>query len=213
MIVTVLTCIGIGIALLVLVLLIIPIRIFARGSVVDHMGFDYQLIIDWAFGVFSVRAAGGRPASLYIIGLRICHIPTKIGKKKKSPKKSKPEKPSPLTWLKRIRGSFPQINRILSRFGRACFLRGSLSGKIGLADPADTAFIGLLSRLLQIHTERFHLSLTTVYEYQILQIRAQMQSTLIIGYLGFVALGLLLDKQVRVLLRGLFQTNYKEDSV
>ena len=208
MIVTVLTWIGIVIALLILVLLVVPIKIRARGSVDDREGLDYQLIIDWAFGIFSFRVTNGMLAGLYFAGWRVWRIPLKIGEKKK-PKK---EKPSPLTWLGWIRGNFTRISHVLSSFARASFLQGYLIGKIGLADPADTAFVGLLCRLIQIQTKRFNLSITTVYDYEMIHIRAKIQSTLIIGYLGIVALGLLLDKQIRVMLRGLPQTLSKEDS-
>jgi hypothetical protein len=209
MMVTVLTWIGIVIALLILVLLIIPIKMRASGSIDDREGLDYQLIIDWAFGIFSVRVATGMPAGLYIARWRVWRIPSKIGEKKKSKK----EKPSPLIWLGWIRGNFTRINHVLSRFARASFLHGYLIGKIGLADPADTAFIGLLCRLMQIQTKRFNLSVTTVYDCEMIHIRAKIHSTLIIGYLGLVALGLLLDKQIRVMVRGLTQTLSKEDSL
>lgn len=206
MIVTVLTWTGMGISILALALLIVPIRIFAAGSVDDRKGIDYQLIVDWAFGIFSFRATSVRPASLYFAGLRLCHIPMKIDKKKKIQKKPGKEKPSSYTWLGWLRGNFPLINHVLKNFVRAAFLKGYLVGKIGLTDPADASFIGILGRLLRIRTQRFNLSLTTVYEYEIMHIRAQIQSTLIIGYLGLVALRLLLDKQIRVMVRGLPQT-------
>ena len=78
MIVIFLTWIGIGIALSVLVLLIVPIRIFAMGLVDDRKGVDYQLKIDWAFGIFSVQAIREKPLGLYCAGLRICHIPLNL---------------------------------------------------------------------------------------------------------------------------------------
>jgi hypothetical protein len=206
MIVSVLTWTGIVIAFLILVILIIPIKILAGGSVDDREGLDYNLIIDWAFGIFSVRAVSDTPVGLYFAGLRVWRIPFKMGEKKKVRKKPEKEKSSPLTWLGWIRENFTRIHHILSRFARASFLQGYLTGKIGLADPADTAFIGLLCRLIQIQTKRFNLSITTVYDYETIHIRANIRFTLIIGYLGLVALGLLLDKQNRVMLSGLPQT-------
>lgn len=202
MIVSVLTWIGILIGLLILLLLIIPVRIFGEGSVDDRKGLEYRLIIDWAFGIFSLRAVSGIPAGLYVAGLRVCSVRFKKEKKKKLPKK----KFSPLTWLGWMRGNFPRIQRLLSRFAHASYLRGYFIGKIGLADPADTAFIGLLCRLIQIRTDRFSIAVTTVYDYEMIHVRAKIQSTLIIGYLGFVALGMLLDKEIRVMLGGLPQT-------
>jgi hypothetical protein len=203
---TVLTWIAIGIAALVLVILIVPIRIFVKGSADDREGIDYRLMINWAWGIFSIQATSNRPAGFYLIGLRVCHIPLKIGKKKKSHQKPKKEKPSPLTWIEWTRGNYPRVNHVLSRFAHAGFLKGQLAGTIGLADPADAALIGLLGRLLQFQTKHLNLYLTTAYEYEIIHIKAQIQSTLIIGYLGVIALELLLDNQVRMMLRGVPQT-------
>jgi hypothetical protein len=163
-------------------------------------------MIDWAWGLFSIQATSDRPAGFYLIGLQVCRIPLKIGKKRKPHQKPKKEKPSPLTWIKWIRENYPRVNHVLSRFAHAGFLKGQLAGTIGLADPVDTALIGLLGRLMQTQTKHLNLLLTTVYEYEIIQIKAQIQSTLIIGYLGVIALGLLLDNQVRMMLRGVPQT-------
>ena len=210
MIVTVLAWTGIVIALLILGLLIIPIKILARGSVDDRDGLDYKLVIDWAFGLFSVRAVSNLPAGFYFAGLRVARIPFKRGEKKKPRKKPDKEKPSPSTWLGWIRNNLSLIKHVLHSFVRASFLQGYLEGKIGLPDPADTALISLLCRLLQIQTKRFHVSVATAYDDEMIHIRANVQSTLIIGYLGLVALRLLLDKQIREMLRGFPRTRKKE---
>jgi hypothetical protein len=210
MIVTVLAWTGVVIALFILGLLIIPIKILARGSVDDRDGLDYLLVIDWAFGFFSLRAVSDMPAALYFAGLRVWPIPLKTGKKKKPSKTPKKGKPSPLTWLGWIRENFSLIKHILYSFVRASFLRGYLNGTIGLADPADTAFVSLLCRLIQMHTKCFHVSIATTYGDEIIHVRAKVQSTLIIGYLGLVALRLLLDKQIRLMLRGLPRNREKE---
>jgi hypothetical protein len=210
MIVAVFTWIGIVIALIILVLFTAPIKMRARGSADERGGLDYLLIIDWAFGLFSLRAVSGAPPGLYFAGLRLWRISFKKGKKEKPREKSKKEKPSPLTWLGWVRENFSTIRHILVSFGNACFLRGYLIGKIGLADPADTAILGLLFRLIQVQTKRVNVSMTTVYHDEILHMRAKIQSTLIIGYLALVALRLLLDKEIRVMLRGLPRTREKE---
>lgn len=213
MIATVLIWIGIVIAVLITALFVLPINITARGSIDDGEGIDYQLKISWAFGLLSAKAVTGVPAGIYIVGWRIGIVPFKNGKRKKSPKKPKKEKPSSLKWLRWTRMNMNQIRRILSRFMHASFLRGSLIGKIGLTDPADTGFIGLLCRLIHIHKKRLHISMTTVYEYEMVRIKAKIQATLILGYLGIIALGLLVDKQIRGMMRGLPQkTLIKENA-
>lgn len=202
MIMTAITWTGIGIALLILALLIIPFQIIARGSLDAREGLDYQLMIDWALGLVSVRAASGSAAALHLAGFRAWPIPLKAREKKKPRKK----RPAPFTWLGWTGEHFSQIQSILRRFARASFLRGYLVGKIGLADPSDTALVGLLCRLIQVRTRRFHMAVTTIYDDEQIHIRAKIQATLIIGYLGIVALGLLLDKQIRVMLSGVPQT-------
>ena len=210
MIVTLLAWTGVVIALLILGLLTIPIKILAWGSIDDNDGLDYLLVIDWAFGLFSLRAVSDMPAALYFAGLRVWRIPLKTEKKKKSQKKPKKGKSSSLTWLGWAREHFSLIKQILYSFVRASFLRGYLNGTIGLADPADTAFISLLCRLIQVRTKRFHVAMATTYDDEMIHIRAKIQSTLIIGYLGLVVLRLVLDKQIRVMLRGFPRTREKE---
>lgn len=202
MILTVITLIGTGTALLISVLLILPFQVLVRGSLDDREGFDYQLMIDWAFGLLSVRAAGDSAAALYLAGFRVWPIPLKARGEKKPRKK----KPTPFTWLGWTREHFTQIRSVLNRFARASFLRGYLVGEIGLADPADTAFFGLLCRLFRARKRRFHMAVTTLYDEERIHIRANIQATLIPGYLGIFALGLLSDKRIRVMLSGLPQT-------
>lgn len=206
MLLAVLTWIAIGVATIVLAILIVPIRVSAEGCVDDREGIDYRLIIDWAWGIFSIQTTSPGEVGFYLIGLRICRIPLKMGTIKKIRKKSKKEKASPLKWLEWFRGNYARINDVLGKFARGAFIKGQLYGSIGLTDPADTATIGILGRLLQTRTRHFDLSLTTVYEYETIQIRAYLQSTLIIGYLGVIVLGLLLDNRIRMMLRGVPQT-------
>lgn len=202
MIATVMTYIGTGIALLVLALLIIPFRIYARGSVDNREGLDYLLIIDWAFGLFSLRSAGGAAPAFYLAGFRAWPLLIKARKKEKPRKK----KPAPFAWLGWTREHYTHIRTVISRFARTSFLRGYLVGKIGLADPADTALAGLLVPLIRIRTRRFYTAFTTTYDEERMYIRAKIQATLIFGYLGIIALGMLADRQIRVMLRGLPQT-------
>jgi hypothetical protein len=222
---TLLIWIGIGIALAILALLVIPIRIDAGASVDDRNGLGYLLIADWALGLFSVRMDSGRAAGVYLAGWRVCHLPKKSetkkevrkksGKKiavkrrgmppeypqKKDRKKSMRKKRSPKAWLTWIRNNYQRIGHVLRRFAGACFLQGYVTGKIGLPDPADTAHVGILAGLLQVQSSSFNLSLATAYDCETIHIAARVRSTLIIGYLGLVALGLLLDKRVRMMLR------------
>jgi len=210
MILTVFTWIGITIALFLLGLLVIPIRVFGVGLVHDQKGIDYQLIINWAFGVLSVRAVTGRPIEIYFLGICLGRMPLKTEKMKKTDGTAEKKKVSPWAWLQWTRGNFTNINHIISRFAHAGKLQGYLYAEIGLAEPADTAMIGQLARLIRIEGRRFNLLTTTVYAYETINIRAQVRSTLIIAYLGWVVLGLFLEKRIRLMLRGVPKSVKKE---
>jgi hypothetical protein len=213
MIFTILSWIGVAIVLLITIVLIVPVRFFVSGSVDDREGLDYRLIADWAFGLVSFRAVSERPAALYITGLHVCQISLSYGKKKQKQKKSGKKKSSPLKWFRWARRNLPPLNRILSSFARAVLLKGFISATLGLPDPADTAIVGIIGGPIQIKTRHFYMSLTTVYEYEIIQIRSQVQSALIVGLFGLVVIGLLLEGQVRKMLRNIKQTQYKEASL
>lgn len=198
------------IAFLLAILLIIPIRIFISGCVDDGDGLDYRLKVNWAFGLISFQAASGSRTALYILGLRVYQIPWSSGKNKQKPEKSAKKKPPFLKWYRWARKNLPPLNRILSSFARAVFLKGFISATIGLQDPADTAIVGIIDRLIQINSRHFYLKLTNVYEREMIQIRSQIQATLIIGWLGSVVIGLLLEGQAHKIVRNIKQTQYKE---
>jgi hypothetical protein len=213
MIFTIFSWIGMVIVLLISILLIVPVRFFVAGFVDDREGLDYRIIADWAFGLVSFRAVSGRPAALYITGLHVCQISLIYGKKRQKQKKPGKKKSSPLKWFRWARRNLPPLNRILSSFARAALLKGFISAKIGLPDPADTAIVGIIGGPMQIETRHFYMSLTTVYDYEIVQIRSQAQSALIVGWFGLVMIGLLLEGQVRKMHRNIKQTQYKEASL
>jgi len=210
MILDIFAWIGIAIALFIFGLLIIPIRISGVGGINDQKGIDYQLNLNWAFGVLSVRAVTGRPMGIYLLGICLGRMPLKTEKRKKTDSTAVKTKASPWSWLRWMRWNFTDINHILSRFAHAGMLHGYLYAEIGLAEPADTAMLGQLARLIRIDGRRFRLLITTVYEYETINIRAQIRSTIIIAYLGMVVLGLFLQKRIRLMLRGVPKSVKKE---
>ena len=203
MLISLLTWIGIVVGYTLLLLLIVPFRIRLKGLADDREGLDYQLAADWAFGLVTVIAVRGRPVTILFSGIRIWSLPIESlrreGKKKKARKKGF----SPTGMFQWIKRHFQQVTMVIRKFARAMFLRGHIVGRIGLPDPADTARLGLLFRLLRVSKDRFRLSITCVYDHETINLNARVQATLIIGYLGLVALGLLLEKETRVMIRGL----------
>jgi hypothetical protein len=204
------TWIAIVISLVLLALLLLPIRILLSGLADDQKGLGYQLVIDWAFGIFTIQAVNGKPISLFFLGLRMWPFLSRAGKKEKVKKKAKKKKYSARALFGWTTNNLQRINVILKRFACAIFLKGYLIGRIGLPDPADTANIALLCKLIKIPTERFKLAIACVYDDEILNIKASVQATLIISYLGLAAVELILERETRIMLRSLLQTRKKE---
>jgi hypothetical protein len=200
MLISLLTWIGIVVGALLLLLLIVPFRMRLKGLVDDRVGLDYELAIDWVFGLITVIAVHGKPVTVFISGIRIWGFSMKSLKKEKKARKKKFSAAGIFQWKTH---HFQRAIMIIKRFARALFLKGYIKGRIGLPDPADTAQLGLLFSLLRISKDRFGLSINCVYDDEIINLNARVQATLIIGYLGLVALGLLLEKETRVMMRGL----------
>lgn len=194
------------IGLLLLALLLIPVRIRLRGLADDQKGFGYQAVIDWAFGLIMVYALDGQPVSLFFLGLRVWRFSFKPWKKGKAEKKLKDKLYSARAVSRWIQKYFRRINLIIKRFARAIFLKGYITGRIGLTDPADTAKIAFFCDRLQIREGRFQLAIACDYGHEMINMKACVQATLIIGYLGLVALRLILERETRIMLRGLPQT-------
>ncbi len=192
--------------ILLLALLLIPIRIRLSGLVDDQKGFGYKVAIDWAFGFLKVYTADGQPISLLLLGFRIWHFSLKLGKKEKAKKKLKDKLYSARAVSRWIQKYFQRINIIIKRFARAIFLKGSITGRIGLSDPADTAKIAYFCDRLRIQEGPFQLAIACDYGHEMINMKARVQATLIIGYLGLVALRLILERETRIMLRSLPQT-------
>lgn len=197
---------AIVIGLLLLAVLLIPIRIRLSGLVDDQRGFGYQVVIDWAFGFLMVYAVDGQPISLFFLGLRVWRFSLKPRKKEKAEKKLKDKLYSAKAVSGWIQKYFQRINLIVKRFARAIFLKGYISGRVGLPDPADTAKIAFFCDRLRIQEGRFQLAIACVYGHEMINMKACAQATLIIGYLGLVALRLILERETRIMLRSLPQT-------
>jgi hypothetical protein len=203
MLISILTWIGIVFGSILLLLLIVPFRVRLNGLADDREGLNYELAMDWAFGLITVIAVHGRPVTISVSGIRIWGFSIKSLKKEAKEKQARKKGVSATGMFKWIKQHFQQVTMIIKRFARALFLKGYIVGRIGLPDPADTARLGLLFQLLRVSKDRFRLSINCVYDDETINLNARVQATLIIGYLGLVALGLLLEKETRVMIRGL----------
>jgi hypothetical protein len=188
---------------LVLVVLITPLRIRINGRIDDRQGVGYDLDVDWAVGVLSIDKRFGNPWQLYVLGRRAMRFSGTGKRGGKKEKKRKKKRISPRSFAGPVKNHFQAFIRILEELARAAFLRGGLRGRIGLADPADTAKIGLIGHLANLRFRRFILLLACDYEEEVIEIEAAAQATLILGYLGLVAGRLMLQRQTRMALRSL----------
>jgi len=201
MLISILTWIFIFFGILLLMLLILPFRISLIGQADDKNGLSLEMKMDYAFGLIQVIAHNKESADIFILGCRIRRFSIETLKKE-----SKRKGLSGLALFRETRGHFQQIVVILKRFVSALFLRGHIEGWIGLSDPADTARIDYLCRIMRISKDRFTFIINCTYDHEVMKINTRVRATVIIGYLGLVALGLILEKETRTLIRGLAQT-------
>lgn len=192
-------------------LLVLPVTLVARGSADDREGFGYDLAVTWGFGIFSLRAGYGRPAGVYLWDLRLRRLEGPWGGRKKAARGAGKKKRPPSSRIRWVRDNMGLFMDLIGKGIRVCFVRGSLTGRIGLHDPADTARIGLFCDLLQrIPMKHFTLSVSRVYDDERVNVRGQVQATLIMGYLGLVAIGLLFQKEFRAMIRSLPRARMEE---
>lgn len=198
--------IGMVLGVLLIVLLAVPFRIDLHGQADDRKGLSYEMALDWALGVITIIAFHGEPVRMFFLGFRIGSFSMESWKRKKAEKKSKKKRLSPRSLFQWTKKHFHHFSTILKRFVDAVFLRGYVEGWIGLSDPADTARIGLLSQIIGISKDRFTLAVHCVYDREIVRINARVRATLILGYLGMIALRVMFQKETRIMIRGPVRT-------
>jgi hypothetical protein len=197
-----------GLLLMLAVLLLLPLRVLVDGVADDRNGLGYNLIVDWGFGFVAAKAQPLEVPRLYLMGIPVgrVHLSAKAAQKKKPTNKLQNKRKSSMAWLSWGKNNLKGLSAILIRFMRAIYLQGHLVGHFGLSDPANTACLGLLWNSVKRPSKHMHIDLVCVYEREIIHIEARLQATLIIGYLLIVAVGLLLKKENRTILRSIFQT-------
>ena len=147
----ILTVVGV-VALLVLLM---PLSIGARGAA---EGLDMVLEVrgSWAFGLVSVRWRAFEAATLHVLGLRVARLrraspEAREAKRQKAreraearARKGKPPK------RKKQRGFFWSLRhrrtlwRAALRMVRTLHLDGRVAGVVGMPDPDETAWLGLV---------------------------------------------------------------------
>lgn len=184
-----------------LLLLLIPLSIRINGQVGDREGVDYELSVKWAWGVVGIDKIAGDPVRLSLLGLGVRRFSGAISKGKKKKPKRRSGKDFVWSTAGALKNHIPVLMHVLDQMAGAAFLNGRLMGRIGLADPADTAMLALLCQMINRRYRRFSLSLACDYDEPVVRIAASLNATMIVGYLGVVAARLMLQKRTRVMLQ------------
>ncbi len=195
---------GVIIGIFLLILLMVPFRIRVKGNIDHEEGVGYEFNVDWALGLAEVEKRHGASLELRLFGLKLMQLPTIKKTRERKEKKRRKKKPSPGEVIGSIRSHHRTMLRVLGKMLHAMFLKGGLSGRIGFADPAHTANMAFLYRLLGFSgSGNFRTRLVWVYDEEVIRITGEIRATLIFGYLAIVAGMLFLERQTRMMLRSL----------
>ena len=206
---------------LLLAVLLLPFHGRARGRVsadtadMADMGdlIEGEAVVRWAWGLVALRAAVGEGAALYLLGLRCGR---QRGKKaasareggddasnEKNEKKKKKKRGKGRRALRALLDGRASLSRIVRRLVRALRIRGSLTGSVGLGDPADTAL--LRAWVETIATGRRGVRVGLCYDYleETIDLEARLRARVWVIHLGAVAVAGLFARDVRQVLRAL----------
>jgi hypothetical protein len=139
-------------------ILVLPFHARASGFVQDGSVGGWAEL-GWAWGLFALRLAPGEGPQLRVLGIRIWRFSTapQRARKARIEKESREaEKPSEGKArggaLRRVQAALHSreaLLRMALRSARALHLRLRVEGVVGTGDPADTALVSGLARLLE----------------------------------------------------------------
>lgn len=179
----ILTVVGV----VVLLVLLMPISMRARGAA---EGLDMVLEVrgGWAFGLVSVRWRAFEAATLHVLGLRVARLrraspEAREAKRQKAreraearARKGKPPK------KKKQRGFFWSLRhrrtlwRAALRMVRTLHIDGRVAGVVGMPDPDETAWLGLVLGELGARLPAGVLDIEVDYTDEVLAIGGHLRS-------------------------------------
>jgi hypothetical protein len=190
-----------GIMGLVLVLLLVPFGASARGAAQD-LEIDGAFRIAWGFGLVQARGGAGEPPHLRLAGIRVKtlgrdrDVEDDAAREKKARKK---RAPGPgVRW-------FLAHRRTLLRAGLRLLgsvrLEGRVAGTFGTGDPADTAALFGILRMISGRAARLRLDVRPLYVDEGWDLEGWVRLGVWPVRTVFAALGLLLTRDVRRAIR------------
>lgn len=191
------TAIAVG---LMIVFLIVPLRVRVSGWIDLPKTGDYLLGVDWAGGMIGVRKTAKALWQIRLLGWPLIHFSGASLKRKKSkPRKKR----SPRALIGAAGSHFSTIFNAFKQLVLSLFPQGHIHGRIGLSDPADTAMLDVLTRLIPKAEGRFQVVIVPVYDDEVFQGEVDARVTVVLGYVLLMAAVLLLKKENRMMLHSL----------
>lgn len=186
---------------LMTVFLIVPLRVRVSGWIDLPKTGDYLVRVDWAGGVIGVRKTAKALWQIRLLGWPLIHF---SGTSMKKMKKGKPRKKrSPRALIGAVGSHFSTMVGAFKRLIVTLFPQGHVHGRIGLSDPADTAMLDVLTRLIPKAKSRFQVVIVPVYDDEVFEGEVDARATVVLGYVLLMVVVLLLKKDNRMMLHRL----------
>jgi len=189
------------VGIILAVVLLAPVSIRAAGRV-QGLSASGWARASWAFGFLSFRADSKSGVALYWLGLRIWrfkmkwHKESRPEKKKKEKKEKKPDKG--FGWFIGNRRMFTWM---AGRMFRTLHLRGRISGRVGLGDPADMAWLWMFLWQMEARVPGLELPVECDWQDEVLDLEGNIRAWVVPVHMGIVALFTFLRRDVRRALR------------
>jgi len=183
--------------ILIVVLLLVPLELRAEGRIAED-ALDGELRVGWGLGLLGIRLSSRRPSGITLCGGRVAGLPRRVKPGEKEPPKERRKSRRGTRWALQHRAG---LQRALRRLGATLGLRLELSGRIGLGDPADTAVAAFILDVLERWMPGLHIDLGWDFLDEVLEVDGRGRARIWPVHLLGVGLALLLDGEVRSLLR------------
>jgi len=192
--------------LLGLLLLVAAVPFHARATGAVHDGeVSGAVWIGWGWGLLSVNVAAGG-AAVRVAGVRVVRLDGRRGGKRSAPAEKERRDAGGERWAGRLRRSVRArrpLLRMAARLARALRLRLRLAGSLGAGDPADTAALVALARLLEA-VPGVELPLEFDWLDEVVELEAEGSARIWVAELAAAAAVLLLERENRAALRVVF---------
>ena len=113
---------------------LVPIRLAAQGAFTQAR-VDARATASWGLGLLTFELTPAQGGRLRLVGLPVYRVRLSDSENQEE----EPSKPPPRTRRRRFRPTLRFLARVTRRVVRSLHLRGTLRGRVGAGNPADTA--------------------------------------------------------------------------